>query len=256
MKLYYPVKPWLVTQRFGETAFLSYYATNGVNVVGHNGMDILTTRGQPIYAAHDGVCYPEVDNKQGHGVVLRSVDKFDYNGQSLSFKTIYWHLIDNIPVKTGQAVKAGEIIGYSNSTGLSSGDHLHFGLKPVGVNEANGAWFNTEQNNGYQGAIDPEPYFNKEYAVDIGKPTSNYFNVNLQRGSTGEEVKKLQKFLVGLGYLSESEVIGIYGPRTQNAVFMFQMNFVTPLTWSEQYVYQGRYWGPKSRKVANLMQTT
>ena len=69
-------------------------------------------------------------------------------------------------VKTGQKVVAGDLIGYADSTGLSTGDHLHFGLKPQAWNETDWSWFNVEQGNGYGGAIDPTPYFNHFFAED------------------------------------------------------------------------------------------
>jgi hypothetical protein len=42
------------------------------------------------------------------------------------FTTHYNHLTDNIPVKSGQVVKRGEIIGYMGNTGKSTGPHLDY----------------------------------------------------------------------------------------------------------------------------------
>lgn len=175
-ELFYPVKPAIVNQKFGNIT--DYYKNNGVAIIGHNGIDYSAVHGQPVYAAHDGVCYPEIDDRGGNGVVIRTNEPFDYLGTEVYFKTIYWHFIKaDAVVKTGQFVKAGELIGYADSTGLSTGDHLHFGLKPQAYNENNFTWYNPDQNNGYLGAIDPAPYFNKFYAADAQKVFSIYYQI-------------------------------------------------------------------------------
>jgi hypothetical protein len=50
----------------------------------------------------------------------------------------------------------------ADNAGFSTGDHLHFGLKPEFVQEEQ-PWtrYNVEQDNGYMGAISPAPYFSK-----------------------------------------------------------------------------------------------
>lgn len=164
LSLFYPVKPLFITQPFGTNG--DYYRINGINIAGHNGLDLRAFHGQEVRATHDGICYPGVDSREGYGVVVRTKDKFGYDGQEVYFKTIYWHLQKNIPVKMGQEVKAGDLIGYADNTGLSNGDHLHFGLKPQLLGENEWTWVNLEQTNGYLGAIDPTLYFNNYYAQD------------------------------------------------------------------------------------------
>lgn len=177
----YPIKPKIINQKFGETANLAYYQQNGVPIVAHNGIDFGASHGQPVYAAHDGSAYLEVDEKQGHGVVIRTNEMFDKrDGTGLCYKkTIYWHLCDGSEPQfkspilatdmngAGQPVKEGDIIGYADNTGLSTGDHLHFGMKEQDKNESNGVWHNLNQGNGMMGAIDPTPDFNGMFACDI-----------------------------------------------------------------------------------------
>jgi murein DD-endopeptidase MepM/ murein hydrolase activator NlpD len=177
LELFYPVKPLGFNQKFGNV--LPVYTAMGMK--GHNGIDFQAFHGQPIHASHDGVCFPEIDNHGGNGVVIRTNEAFDYtadgapvSGQAF-FKTIYWHMIDaNAVVKTGQVVKAGDLIGYADNTGTSTGDHLHFGLKPQAYNESNFSWYNVDQTNGFLGCIDPEPYFNGFFAEDAQKVLSTY----------------------------------------------------------------------------------
>ncbi len=102
-------------------------------------------------------------------MVVITNDKFDYLDDQAYFKTIYWHFCDPIkepkfasPLSTGGAkpVKKGDLLGYADSTGFSSGDHLHFAVKPVAkVGENLFTWGPLDPNNGYNGCVDPMPYF-------------------------------------------------------------------------------------------------
>lgn len=71
-------------------------------------------------------------------------------------KTRYWHLLA-LQVKKGERVHAGQIIGYADDTGRSTGMHLHFELKPVRTVLPR-RYRNAFPQNGYFGAIDPAPY--------------------------------------------------------------------------------------------------
>lgn len=82
-----------------------------------------------LYAVFDGVIENVVIYKKntwkwwkiyGSNIVLRST-----SGRS---KVVYAHLRPDIKVKKGQRVKAGQLLGYSDNTGYSSGPHLHFEL--------------------------------------------------------------------------------------------------------------------------------
>ncbi len=185
LSLFYPVKPNNVNQGFGVNG--AYYQAHGINILGHNGIDFAATHGQPVYATHDGMAYFEIDSNQGHGVVIRSTEQADFDDGSTSYyKTIYWHLCDGdkepqftSPITAtdytgpGQAVKAGDIIGYADNTGLSTGDHLHFSVKPIAPGEYPGTWDNVLQTNGYLGCIDAAPYFNGFFAENAQAVLAN-----------------------------------------------------------------------------------
>lgn len=47
----------------------------------------------------------------------------------------------------------------------------------------------------------------------------------LSRGSTGEDVRRLQRFLINNYYLSSGNDIGVYGPMTEQAVRLFQQAY-------------------------------
>jgi murein DD-endopeptidase MepM/ murein hydrolase activator NlpD len=149
-------------------ALCKKYAAYGLKA--HNGLDLNAGYGQFVYAAHDGLAvYSGQDGSNGNLLVLRTTEQFDYEGGQAYFKTMYGHL-KTFHVKAGDQVKAGQFIAQANNTGDSTGNHLHFGLKPVLPGEKEWEWFNLAQNNGYLGAIDPTPYlvgvFNSYKASD------------------------------------------------------------------------------------------
>lgn len=167
LSLYHPIKPALINQKFGNPG--SIYANLGI--VAHNGIDYIADEGQPIRASHDGiVTYAGEDGAGGLTVVVRTETQFDYKDGESFFKTIYCHLQKgSFKVKASDKVKTGDILALADNTGMSTGTHLHFGFKPVYPGEEDWKWFNLEQENGYKGAIDPEPYFNGFYAEDAVK---------------------------------------------------------------------------------------
>jgi murein DD-endopeptidase MepM/ murein hydrolase activator NlpD len=167
LQLIYPVNSVSVSQGFGENG-VNYADPKYGGIIGHNGIDFRAQHGTPVYATHDGVCYPQIDSAGGNGVVIRTHKTFDYNNEQVYFKTIYWHFVDAYAVvKTGQVVETGDLIGYADNTGASTGDHLHFGLKPQAYNESDFAFYNVEQKNGYLGSINPTPYFDGNYPKTV-----------------------------------------------------------------------------------------
>ena len=91
---------------------------------GHRGTDIPAPEGTPILAAHSGtVIISGWNNSYGNQVLLD-------NGAGLS--TRYAHMTQTA-VTAGEAVTAGQVIGYVGSTGDSTGNHLHFEVMRNGV---------------------------------------------------------------------------------------------------------------------------
>ncbi len=252
LELHYPVKPFILGQKFGETAFQDYYITNGIIFAGHNGLDLGAANGVEVRAAHEGIAYKQHDDKGGWGVLLVSEETYDYKGQAAHYKTIYWHLIDNIVVsEQGTKVKAGELLGYADSTGVSTGSHLHFGLKPAFLKYPNDL-VNFEQNNGFMGAIDPMPYFNGKYAVDLVEGDEYVFSRDIELGDENEDVFQLQRKLKKLGYFPiAQDCTYYYGKITRAAVFAFQKDYIPNLSWMARNVYQGRYCYQQTRAVLN-----
>jgi len=83
----------------------------------HQGIDIATDKGQPVYATADGtVKSAERAGAYGNLIVL---------AHDFGLSTRYGHL-SRFSVNAGQRVARGDIIGYVGSTGRSTGAHLHY----------------------------------------------------------------------------------------------------------------------------------
>ncbi len=119
--LVYPLDDVRITQKFGRTVdSVRLYAAGT-----HNGVDFAATPGSLIKASAGGVVIGTGDTDKvcrgasyGRWVMVKHP-----NGLS----TIYGHL-ELIKVGQGQQVEAGDVLGYSGSTGYATGPHLHFGL--------------------------------------------------------------------------------------------------------------------------------
>jgi murein DD-endopeptidase MepM/ murein hydrolase activator NlpD len=83
----------------------------------HEGIDISTDRGQPVYATADGVVASAARaGEYGNLIVL---------SHAFGLSTRYGHL-SRFNVGVGQAIRRGDVIGYVGSTGRSTGSHLHY----------------------------------------------------------------------------------------------------------------------------------
>ena len=89
----------------------------------HQGVDLDTGTGWPVVAARAGIAYTAYGSAAGNYVTIDHQD---------GFRSIYMHL-SSFSVSNGTIVSAGQQIGTTGSTGVSTGDHLHFGISLNGV---------------------------------------------------------------------------------------------------------------------------
>ena len=90
----------------------------------HQGVDLDTGTGDNVYASRAGVVtVAGWGNAAGNYVQINHQD---------GFSSIYMHLRDYC-VSAGQIVSAGQLIGATGATGITTGDHLHFGISYNGV---------------------------------------------------------------------------------------------------------------------------
>jgi murein DD-endopeptidase MepM/ murein hydrolase activator NlpD len=116
----WPARGW-VTSDFG-TRIDPYTAERKM----HQGLDIATPVGQPVYAPSDGTVV-FVGTEGGYGKVL-VVD------HGYGVKTRYGHLSE-ILVHLGDRVGRGDKVALVGNTGRSTGPHLHYEVRVNGIPE-------------------------------------------------------------------------------------------------------------------------
>ena len=122
--LLWPLDTVRISQYFGNTSF----ATANPQIYGnkgHNAIDLAASTGSRVKAALGGTVLGT-----GNTDVTcpnASYGKWVFVKHDNGLSTLYAHL-SVISVSTGQEVSGGEVLGYSGSTGYSTGPHLHFGV--------------------------------------------------------------------------------------------------------------------------------
>ena len=141
--LAWPTDYSVITQKYAVNPQI--YSRFGMP--GHEGVDIRALTNTNIYCCADGVVYrvhndpdPRV-HAYGKHVRVRHKD---------GYKTIYGHLARPL-VREGQELKVGELLGKADSTGASTGSHLHLTLKRDGATDRG-------ETNFPKDIIDPTPF--------------------------------------------------------------------------------------------------
>ncbi|WOO86993.1 peptidoglycan DD-metalloendopeptidase family protein [Mollicutes bacterium LVI A0039] len=86
---------------------------------GHTGIDIQSYYGGPIYAVKEGVVTTAGWSSGGYGYYVI----INHGG---GVQTLYAHQSQQPPVKVGDTVTQGQVIGFEGATGNVTGEHLHF----------------------------------------------------------------------------------------------------------------------------------
>lgn len=153
----------------------------------HRGVDVAGRF--PVTSAGDGIVehIGYSPNGGGHVVII---------GHGSGIWSVYYHGRTATKLNRGQRVSAGEFIYESGSTGVSTGDHLHFEIR-----KGSRAWGNQ---------VDPEPYL-----TNGAGPGAAEIQVNgrLDRAT----IQKWQDVLKANGY-DPGMVDGRMGPRTVKAI--------------------------------------
>ena len=87
----------------------------------HSGDDFSATVGTPVKCTGDGIVLKaEFDHRLGNFVEI---------DHGYGYKTVYGHMLGDLPVKKGDRVKRGQTIGRLGNTGRSTAPHLHYEVK-------------------------------------------------------------------------------------------------------------------------------
>jgi murein DD-endopeptidase MepM/ murein hydrolase activator NlpD len=119
-----------ITQAFGPTTFTLAPARTYRGVYYphfHDAIDVGTRLGQPVVAAAEGRITYVGHLSDGAMVVIIA-----HPG---GLASVYAHLDDTFarpPVRTGDSVKGGQVIGFVGLTGITTGPHLHFSVLRAG----------------------------------------------------------------------------------------------------------------------------
>jgi murein DD-endopeptidase MepM/ murein hydrolase activator NlpD len=129
-------------------------------LLGHDGLDFAMPIGTPILSTDAGSVLWAGPGDYGNTVIIEHVWGRSY----------YGHLSE-INVTVGQFVSKGAQIALSGNTGISTGPHLHFGIKPA----------TNDTHNGYYGKIDPLPYLtiSDNSQILTGKTSGDFQSVKI-----------------------------------------------------------------------------
>ncbi|AEH45418.1 Peptidase M23 [Thermodesulfatator indicus DSM 15286] len=109
-----------------------YYKGKKIGNAYHMGIDLASVAGAPVPAAASGkVVFADYLGIYGNTIIID-------HGYGLF--SLYAHL-SGFTVAKGDMVKRGQLIGYTDTTGLAGGDHLHFSVLVQGVFVEPLEWF-------------------------------------------------------------------------------------------------------------------
>lgn len=117
-----PVSTERITSPFGQRR-VYIYSSGKKYTSQHYGIDFGVPKGTPVHAAGKGkVVFADYRVLTGWSVIIE---------HSPGLYSLYYHM-DSVTAVPGKTVEKGEEIGFSGSTGLSTGPHLHWEVRCKG----------------------------------------------------------------------------------------------------------------------------
>lgn len=140
----------------------------------HGGTDFPVSMNTPVYSTCDGevVSVQSLTSSYGKHIKIKAV----VNGNVVYMR--YCHL-NSFAVSTGEKVSAGQLIGYSGSTGNSTGPHLHYEVRNANDYYGNAGSPNLNPRNYLPGS---SLYFETNYQEDVKNPMDDGEIVDLGTG--------------------------------------------------------------------------
>lgn len=190
LELYAPIKPFVINQHFAENQAcvkdfgLPTQRVVGANAAGvcpigyeklypkfgmrgHNGLDVRAGEDKLFNACKGIVVEKQTVPARGLGVGIMTLEPVlidAYPGKEYYAKIRYWHLKE-MYVEVGDVVDVGHLLGITDTTGYSAGNHLHWEGQAM-AKDAGGHPYLADNANGIGAAFDIEPHWNGKYAVD------------------------------------------------------------------------------------------
>lgn len=122
-KMLFPL-PLAAYKRMSSKYGYRTHPVTGKKMSFHTGVDFPAASGTKIFAANSGtVILAKYYGGYGNCVMI------NHGG---GIVTLYAHMKSTPPVKVGQKVTIGDVVGYVGTTGSSTGNHLHFEVRVNG----------------------------------------------------------------------------------------------------------------------------
>lgn len=169
LELWYPTNSKAVTQTWGiyNPAYLPFGFDH------HNGIDFAYPNGKEVYCPIEEMVITGLYNLPtggGNQIVAKSTKPWvvpHLGPEAVDVVLTFMHN-EKFLVKVGDVVPCGQQISVGDSTGFSTGPHLHFGV----YRQANGEFI--DKANGANGSFDPALYWTGFYAKDYGVVINTY----------------------------------------------------------------------------------
>ena len=157
---------------FPVDAPCKWWVRNEVDNTGGIGLDIFSDRPIDIGELPEECGRLAQDQYDG----IYGLPSYGYEKEKMFVKFRFWHLKESLISDSRNnvagkpegyrdvKVKLGDLIALGDSTGASSGDHLHWGMKIVANNS-----MTLDSDNGFYGAVDFTKYYENEFVGDIVK---------------------------------------------------------------------------------------
>jgi septal ring factor EnvC (AmiA/AmiB activator) len=172
-----------LTQEFNDSCCRDSYTQFGLK--GHNGLDYGCPTGTKILAPHDGKIIEATLDPKGYGIYVKIENTIE--GSVLAHLKEY-------RVGVGDGVKEGDLVGYSDNSGNSTGQHLHWGYYR----------FPRDRKNGFNGYIDQTSYIGSTLSFDIQAELDKCV---FSRNSHWDDLLKIKEALVVVGEYSLTAIL-------------------------------------------------
>lgn len=227
-------KDYSITSKFGYRKAIYNSAGKLVSAAGqHRGCDYGTHGNKwPQYALEDGII--DSAGRDSSGAIFTWV-----RYPRLGFRLLHYHL-NSVSVKTGQKVNKNTILGYTGTTGNSTGIHLHLGMRNIGSSVY----------------LDPEKYDYKEYTAPVVVPSPMKFKkgdkvvingrlyANAAGTKAGKTVKNITTYITrvaegtkfpynttgDLGWMTEDSIKLFVHPSFDSTSAIKEGDYVVPIT--------------------------